>query len=457
MIHIDAEFSSLIVPLAEDERAMLEQSILAEGCRDALVVWLEEGILLDGHHRKEICERHGLDYRVAELSFASRDDALLWVIDNQLGRRNLEPIDKVPLVEHKRGIIEAKARERMLAGKGVGNPVSNLTQGIGKTRDKLAAEAGVSMNTYEALKTVLEAGIPELADAVRRHVVGASTAAKLTMLSPLEQYRVVARGEEAMIATRKNLELRIARQRWEKQHSERVAANELASTVILYQGDAFAVLPQLDNFALVVADPPYNVTDKPWDRIGTAEQYLNFTQRWLASVREHLEPEYHLFLFCDADYAAAIENEILMPGGWPLQSRIIWYNRSLPSGRVVANRFIRTWQMVFHCGNHPLNWNPVWTDERFDVQTYAAPNKGMPDGGYHPTPKPQALVEHFIRIGSKPSDAVLDPFAGGGTTGAACLAIGDRRCTLIEQESEFCESIERRLCIEREVPNDRGD
>jgi ParB-like chromosome segregation protein Spo0J len=49
---------------SEDENRMLEESILAEGCRDPLVVWKEENVLIDGHHRYEICERHGVSYTV---------------------------------------------------------------------------------------------------------------------------------------------------------------------------------------------------------------------------------------------------------------------------------------------------------------------------------------------------------------------------------------------------------
>lgn len=229
--------------------------------------------------------------------------------------------------------------------------------------------------------------------------------------------------------------------------------NEKALGVILYHDDAFQRIPLLENgsVALVVTDPPYNVTDNPWDHIGTDDEYVDFTRRWLEALSPKLAPDYHLFFFCDPDYAARIEAEVLVPSGWPLLSRVIWWNRSLPSGRQPSEQFARTWQMLFHLGNHPLNWAPQWSDERFDVQEYAAPNRNTSDGGFHPTPKPQALIEHLVSLGSKPTDVVLDPFAGGGTTGAACAAIRQRRCLLIEMEDGFCANIERRLQIKREV------
>ena len=78
-----------IDPLTEEEFRLLEESILAEGVRDPLVVWREENVLVDGHHRKQICDKHGLPYSVTYLSFPDIDAAKAWMDLNQLGRRNL--------------------------------------------------------------------------------------------------------------------------------------------------------------------------------------------------------------------------------------------------------------------------------------------------------------------------------------------------------------------------------
>ena len=88
-LSIDPELKALIPPLSAEERDLLEQNILAHGCRDPLVVW--QGVLLDGHNRLEICERHGLDYKTVELDLPDRQAAEDWMDANQLGRRNLSP------------------------------------------------------------------------------------------------------------------------------------------------------------------------------------------------------------------------------------------------------------------------------------------------------------------------------------------------------------------------------
>ena len=90
-ITINPDLQSLIPPLTAEEYAQLEANLLADGCHDPLIVWQEEQTLLDGYNRLQICERHGLDYRLQELSLPDLDAAKAWMIANQLGRRNLTP------------------------------------------------------------------------------------------------------------------------------------------------------------------------------------------------------------------------------------------------------------------------------------------------------------------------------------------------------------------------------
>jgi len=86
---IDTELKSILPALSESEYNALEQSLMEEGCRDALIVWLQEDIIIDGHNRFEICTRLGIDYDITEYEFDSRHDVMLWIYDNQLARRNL--------------------------------------------------------------------------------------------------------------------------------------------------------------------------------------------------------------------------------------------------------------------------------------------------------------------------------------------------------------------------------
>ena len=115
VITIDSEFKNLIPPLQETEYQQLEASILSEGCRDALVLWKGHGILVDGHNRFEICQKHTLPYQTVEREFDNRSQVAEWMLRNQLGRRNLTDSARIQAAMRFRNILEADAKERQVA------------------------------------------------------------------------------------------------------------------------------------------------------------------------------------------------------------------------------------------------------------------------------------------------------------------------------------------------------
>jgi N6-adenosine-specific RNA methylase IME4/ParB-like chromosome segregation protein Spo0J len=154
---IDAEFESLIPPQTEEENAALETSILREGCRDALVVWQDHNILVDGHNRYAICKRHGLSYVVREREFASREDVIVWMVQNQLARRNIVDFMKTELVLRMKSAIEAKKKANQLSGlkQGTETPVPQMFAERGETREELGKTANVSRETVRKVEKVL--------------------------------------------------------------------------------------------------------------------------------------------------------------------------------------------------------------------------------------------------------------------------------------------------------------
>ena len=80
-----------LAPLESDERAQLEANIAADGCRDPLVLWKdgERHVLIDGHNRYEICAALGVKFQTKTLALADRKAVHDWMINCQLGRRNI--------------------------------------------------------------------------------------------------------------------------------------------------------------------------------------------------------------------------------------------------------------------------------------------------------------------------------------------------------------------------------
>jgi len=138
-IRIDEEFKALIPPLSDEERELLEGSIVADGCRDSLVLW--DGVLIDGHHRHEICTRLGIEFDTVDVtSIETRQDAMDWIDRNQLGRRNLTP-DQMSL-------IRGRMYNRTKNTHGGDRKSKPQSEGL-ITAEKLASEHGVSRATIE--------------------------------------------------------------------------------------------------------------------------------------------------------------------------------------------------------------------------------------------------------------------------------------------------------------------
>ena len=154
-LRIDQALKAYIDPLTPDEHESLERSILAEGCRDALVVW--DDLLIDGHNRYGICQKHGLPFNTIQATqFKNIDDVHLWMIDQHLGRRSVSDFQRGVLALRKREIIaerRAAAAAAVNAAK-ASQPASEEAPWEGDTDPAVAqALASVAKVPDEALDT----------------------------------------------------------------------------------------------------------------------------------------------------------------------------------------------------------------------------------------------------------------------------------------------------------------
>lgn len=179
---VDPEFRDLIPPLNDEELALLEESILRYGCEQPLVVW--QGVLVDGHNRYGICQKHRIPFAVQEKEFEDRNDAMLWMLRNQLGRRNLNSYQRVELALCFEPLLEADAKKRQ----GMRTDLTdNIPQNSSEcscednkpeaqsekaakreTRNKLADLAGVSHDTVKKVKKLSESADEETKGKLRR-------------------------------------------------------------------------------------------------------------------------------------------------------------------------------------------------------------------------------------------------------------------------------------------------
>lgn len=175
-LKVDDEFKNLITSLTDEEFEQLEKNIVEdEEVREPLVTW--NGVIIDGHNRYAILQKHPeIPYKINEVVFFSRNEALVWIINNQLGRRNLNKADAILLAKRKTAITaeEAKAKQAEAGKKnleayklGISSVQMDKTKDDAiNTRKEIAKSAGVSTGTVARFEEVQKKK-PELVDKIR--------------------------------------------------------------------------------------------------------------------------------------------------------------------------------------------------------------------------------------------------------------------------------------------------
>lgn len=224
-ITINDALRSCIDPLTADEYAALERSLLAEGCRDALVLWGET--LIDGHNRYAICRRHDIPFKtVHNTSFGSIDDVMLWMIDNHLARRSVSDFQRGVLALRKKDIVAAKSAGRLDADAGAGNDAADLPRPALATREEVARAARVSSNTLGLIEKIQKAAAPELVEAVRSGTISINAAANVATLPQAEQVVAVAGGKKQLQQAAKEIREQRAAARPPREPKEADPADE---------------------------------------------------------------------------------------------------------------------------------------------------------------------------------------------------------------------------------------
>jgi hypothetical protein len=215
-IVINEELKAYIDPLTPDEWDALERSILAEGCRDALVLWGD--VLVDGHNRHAICSKHGLPFRtVQNPRFKSMDDVHLWMIDQHLGRRSVSDFQRGVLALRKKEIVAAKRVQAIQAapmpedavaasaddGGAVPGPTSTAPISYSvpeslNTREAIAKAARLSSSQVVLIEKIQKQAAPELVAAVKSGEISINAAAAVASLPVEEQVAAANAGKDEL-------------------------------------------------------------------------------------------------------------------------------------------------------------------------------------------------------------------------------------------------------------------
>ena len=447
---IDPEFQPLFPPLRPEEYGQLEESLVREGCRDPLAVWAGHNILLDGHHRYEICTRLGIPFGVLGIELPDREAALDWIDRNQLGRRNLTRDQYLLFLGRRYNRLKMDhGGDRRSSGNGC-----HL-----KTAEALAEQHGVSERTVrnagefaDAIETLKKEVDPEIESKV---VAGTAPprgliteAAKQVVNGEKEKAEATLRGERGAVARikkatsdgrkRAKLEARAA--------AAREALAEAPGGVWeVVEGDAIEVLGSIEpgGARLIFAAPPLNDGNLP------EVDYQRWLEDWIGASARVLTHDGSVWVLVTHEWAADVEM-FMRTDGLTITDWVTWHEGD---GQEYANRFTRSSRRLLHAVKDPNNyvfnadtvrlWGDVWSIPRL-ADDAAERLPGSPDQ------LPLALLTPIIECSSDPGDLVLDPFCGSATTGVVAIRWG-RRFVGIERLSEFVRLSRMRLAAEGDL------
>ena len=212
-IVVQEDLKTYIDPLTPDEHDALERSLLAEGCRDALVLWGD--ILVDGHNRYGLCQKHGLPFTtVQNTRFQTLEDVHLWMIDQHLGRRSVSDFQRGVLALRKKEIVAGRLAAAALAKKdahlraevlGEAEPVSPIdgmpavaAEPPLKSREAVAKAARLTAGQVTMIEKIQKQAAPELVAAVRAGTISLNAAAAVADLPLDEQVAAASAGKDEL-------------------------------------------------------------------------------------------------------------------------------------------------------------------------------------------------------------------------------------------------------------------
>ena len=206
-IVVNEALKAYIDPLTPEEYASLERSILTEGCRDALVLWGD--VLVDGHNRYGICQKHGLPFQTLQSTlFHSLEDVHLWMIDQHLGRRSVSDFQRGVLALRKREIL-AERQVKSVATVVEAGPDTNPEEAGAatavaaapaamKSREDIAKAARLSSSQVVMIEKIQKQAAPEVVAAVKAGTISINAAAAVATLPAEEQVAAATAGKDQL-------------------------------------------------------------------------------------------------------------------------------------------------------------------------------------------------------------------------------------------------------------------
>jgi 16S rRNA G966 N2-methylase RsmD len=424
-LRIDVQFRALCPPLQPEELTQLEANLIADGCRDPLVVWHEPDdgrwLVADGHNRLALCRKHGIPFALVELKLTRRNEVMLWILETQFGRRNLSEGARALLAVKYEEVEAALAKERTAEGQKKGGAArvesaKRDTQGQFSEAHQLCDHVVTELETDEPAEST-SVGPPEGAPkGTERAPTSRARASKRAGISEGTLVRakyVLRHGDDQTASKLASGQVKIGSEfkRLKNEKRKRELEEKTAAALASRKPEDLAVrccsmqelLAGLDehSVAAILTDPPYS------------QEFLPLYEDLARLAKPVLKPDGVLAVMVGQSYLPEILTRMtkhmtyrwtlayLTPGGQAVQ---LWARK--------VNTF---WKPVLLFGGEGSWLGDVIKSDVNDN-----------DKRFHAWGQSESGMARLVECLTAPGDLVCDPFAGGGTTGVVCAALGRR-------------------------------
>lgn len=233
---------------------------------------------------------------------------------------------------------------------------------------------------------------------------------------------------------------------------------------MLYNEDCNKVLEsmELESIDMIFADPPYflsnggksissrkivSVNKGEWDKKENYEDINKFTKRWLEKCYGILKAKGSIWVTGTYHNIFDIKNK-MDEIGFKIINVVIW-KKVDPPPLIYKNKLKFSYEFIIWadkgCG-HVFNYDEMFkirNEELQDVWILPSVQMSEKSYGYHPTQKPELLLERIIKASTCKEQIILDPFMGSGTTGVVAKRLGRKFIGIEKEKSYFINACKR--------------
>ncbi len=298
------EAAYLFPRMNSDEYEQLKADIAAHGQQTPIL--LHDGKVVDGRHRLRACTELGIAPKFEEIE-ASNEPIERVVVSINLHRRHL--------TDGQKALIAAR-----IANLGLG--ANQHTAGA--VSQKQAADAvGVSVDTVQRGKQVLEKGVPELVEAVEAGKIDITNAARIAKMSQDDQARLSHEDIQQILKTSKDINrAKIEARRTERlrQIEEKRKNNQPLDT-------------DGGKYELIYADPPWDYMGE----LGVGYPCMSVDEICNLDVDQLATEDAVLFMWTSA---SLLEHAIKVINAWgfTFKTSAVWDKGSAGQGRYFRQR-----------------------------------------------------------------------------------------------------------------------